>query len=152
MSGSVNKVILLGNVGRDPEVKSFPNGGMIASFSLATSERWTDKQSGEKKERTEWHTVVARSEGLVRVVENYVRKGSKVFVEGQLQTREWTDKDGQKRYSTEVVLTPFGGSLTLLSDPPGQERGGKRATREERSDHVTGARTFAADLDDDIPF
>lgn len=142
MSGSVNKVILLGNVGRDPEIKSFPNGGMIASFSIATSERWTDKQSGEKKERTEWHTVVARREGLVRVVENYVRKGSKVFVEGELQTREWTDKDGQKRYSTEVVLTPFGGSLTLLGDPPG---GGKHATREE-------PRSFADDLDDQIPW
>ena len=99
MAGSVNKVILVGNLGRDPEIKSFPSGDRIAEFSVATSERWNDKATGEKKEKTEWHRVVVRNDNLVKVVENYVKKGSKVYVEGQLQTREWTDQAGQKRYS-----------------------------------------------------
>ena len=119
MAGSVNKVILVGNLGRDPEIKSFPSGDRIAEFSVATSERWNDKASGEKKEKTEWHRVVVRNDNLVKVVENYVKKGSKVYVEGQLQTREWTDQAGQKRYSTEVVIGRFKGEITILDGRSG---------------------------------
>lgn len=145
MSGSVNKVTILGRVGRDPEVKSFANGGKIATFSVATSERWTDKQSGEKKERTEWHNVVVQGEGLVRVVDNYLRKGSKVYLEGKLQTRKWQDKDGQDRYQTEVVVNGMGGGITLL-DAPGGDREDKPRREPEPK------RSFADDLEDQIPF
>jgi single-strand DNA-binding protein len=170
MAGSVNKVILVGNVGKDPEVKTFPNGGKIVEFSIATSERWNDKQSGEKKEKTEWHRVVIRSEPLGRIAENYVRKGSKVYIEGQLQTREWQDQSGQKRYTTEIVLSPFKGELTLLDSRQGggdqmEDRsgggssyggtvsgggygGGGAAPRQVQGEK----RSFAADLEDDIPF
>ncbi len=113
MAGSLNKVMLIGNVGADPEIRSFQNGGKVANIRLATSENWKDK-SGERQERTEWHTVAIFSEGLVNVVERYVKKGSKLFIEGQLQTRKWSDKDGNDRYSTEVVLRGFGGTLTML--------------------------------------
>ena len=145
MSGSVNKVIILGRVGRDPEVKSFANGGKIATFSVATSERWTDKQSGEKKERTEWHNVVVQGDGLVRVADNYLRKGSKVYLEGKLQTRKWQEKDGQDRYQTEVVVSAIGGQLTLL-DAPGGDREEKPRREAEPN------RSFADDLEDQIPF
>jgi single-strand DNA-binding protein len=174
MAGSVNKVILVGNVGKDPEVKSFNNGGKIVEFSIATSERWTDKGSGEKREKTEWHRVSVRNEALARVAENYVRKGSKIYVEGQLQTREWTDQQGQKRYTTEVVLAPFRGELTLLDGREGGagasggrdmaesygggSGGGDRYPGNGGSGNMGGGRpqqdrqSFAADLNDDVPF
>lgn len=114
MAGSVNKVILVGNVGKDPEIRSTQDGREIANLSLATSESWKDKNSGERKEKTEWHRIVIFNEGLVKVVKNYVKKGAKLYIEGQLQTRKWTDKDGFEKYSTEVVLQNYGGTLTML--------------------------------------
>ena len=114
MAGSVNKVILIGNLGQDPEIRSFQNGGKIANLRIATSETWKDKQTGERKERTEWHTVAIYSEPLVRVAEQFLRKGSKVYVEGQLETRKWQDQSGNDRYSTEVALRPFRSELTML--------------------------------------
>lgn len=118
MAGSVNKVILVGNLGRDPEVRSFQNGGKVAEMRLATSEQWKDRNTGERKERTEWHTVKVFTEGLVGVAERYLRKGSKVYIEGSLQTRKWQDQTGADRYSTEIVLQGFGGVLTMLDGPP----------------------------------
>lgn len=118
MSGSLNKVLLIGNLGRAPEVRSTQDGREIANFSIATSETWKDKQTGERKEKTEWHRVVVFNDNLVTVVKNYVKKGSKVYVEGALQTRKWTDKDGQEKYSTEIVLDRFNGVLTLLDKKP----------------------------------
>ena len=115
MAGSLNKVMLIGNLGADPEVRSFPNGGKVANLRIATSEQWKDRNTGERQERTEWHTVSIFSEGLINVVERFLRKGSKVFVEGQLQTRKWQDQSGQDKYSTEVVLQGFGGTLTTIS-------------------------------------
>ena len=151
MAGSVNKVILIGNVGNDPETRSFNNGGKVANFSLATSESWRDKQSGEKKEKTEWHRVSVFSEGLVGVIERYVKKGSKLYIEGKLQTRKWTDKDGNEKYTTEVVLNGFGSSLTLLDSAGGQgssdNRGGGARSA---SSQARPADNF--DLDDEIPF
>jgi len=123
MAGSVNKVILIGNLGRDPEVRSFQNGGKVANLRIATSETWKDRQTGERKERTEWHTVVLYNEALVRLAEQYLRKGSKVYIEGKLETRKWQDQSGQDRYSTEVALRPFGGELTML-DGRGEGGGG----------------------------
>lgn len=120
MAGSVNKVIIVGNLGKDPEVRSFQSGGRVASFSVATSERWKDKTSGEAKERTEWHSVDIYNDNLVTVAEKYLRKGSKVYLEGQLETRKWQDKDGNDRYTTSVVLRPFRGELTLLD---GKQKG-----------------------------
>ncbi|KAF0675199.1 single-stranded DNA-binding protein [Profundibacterium mesophilum] len=114
MAGSVNKVILIGNLGRDPEVRSFQNGGKVCNLRIATSETWKDKATGERKERTEWHSVAIFSEPLARVAEQYLRKGSKVYIEGQLETRKWQDQSGQDRYSTEVVLRPFRSELTML--------------------------------------
>ncbi|MDE4131609.1 single-stranded DNA-binding protein [Phaeobacter sp. QD34_3] len=114
MAGSVNKVILIGNLGRDPEVRTFQNGGKVCNLRIATSETWKDRNTGERRERTEWHSVAVFNEGLVRVCEQYLRKGSKVYIEGQLQTRKWQDQNGQDRYSTEVVLQGFGSTLTML--------------------------------------
>jgi single-strand DNA-binding protein len=114
MSGSLNKAIVIGNLGKDPEIRSFQNGGRAASFSVATSESWKDKETGERKERTEWHRVSVVNDGLVTVVEKYLRKGSKVYVEGRMETRKWTDRDGIERYTTEVVLRPFSGELVML--------------------------------------
>ena len=121
MAGSVNKVILLGNLGRDPEVRSFQNGGKVVNLRIATSETWRDKATGERKERTEWHSVAIFNENIAKIAEQYLRKGSKVYVEGQLETRKWQDQSGADRYSTEVVLRPYSGSLTLLD---GREGGG----------------------------
>ena len=123
MAGSVNKVILIGNLGKDPEVKSFQNGGRIANFSIATSESWKDKASGERKERTEWHNIVIQSDGLVGVVERFLRKGSKIYIEGQLRTRKWQDKEGNDRYTTEISVG-MGGVLTMLDGAPGGGAGG----------------------------
>jgi single-strand DNA-binding protein len=124
MSGSVNKVILVGNLGADPEVRSFQNGGKVANIRIATSENWKDRNSGERKERTEWHNVAVFSEGLVGVVERFLRKGSKVYVEGQLRTRKWQDQSGQDRYTTEVVLQGFDAKLVMLDGPQGGAGGG----------------------------
>ena len=138
---SLNKVMLIGNLGADPEIRSFQNGGKVANLRIATSERWKDK-TGEMQERTEWHTVAIFSEGLVNVVERYLSKGSKVFVEGKLQTRKWQDQSGNDRYSTEVVIQGFGGTLTMLDGPSGQSQQGNRSPAPAPQD----------DLDDDIPF
>ena len=124
MAGSLNKVMLIGNLGADPEIRSFQNGGKVANLRIATSEQWKDKNTGERQERTEWHTVAIFSEGLVNVVERFLKKGSKVFVEGKLQTRKWQDQSGQDRYSTEVVLRGFDGTLTMLDGPGGTGGGG----------------------------
>ena len=124
MAGSVNKVILIGNLGKDPEIRTFGNGGKVANFSVATSESWRDKQSGERKEKTEWTNVAIFNDGLVGIVEKYVKKGSKVYVEGKLQTRKWQDRDGNDRYTTEVVLQGYGGQLTLLDSRNSQGGGG----------------------------
>ncbi|SIS75140.1 single-stranded DNA-binding protein [Phaeovulum vinaykumarii] len=124
MAGSVNKVILVGNLGRDPEVRSFSNGGKVCNLRIATSESWRDRNSGERKERTEWHSVAIFSEPLAKIAEQYLRKGSKVYIEGQLETRKWQDQSGQDRYSTEVVLRPYRGELTLLDGRDGGGSGG----------------------------
>lgn len=161
MAGSVNKVILIGNLGADPEIRRTQDGRPIANLRLATSESWRDRNTGERRERTEWHRVVVFSEGLCRVVEQYLKKGSKIYVEGQLQTREWEDQQGQKRYTTEVAVQGFGGVITMLDGRSGgggdYERGGGYGG--ERSgggygDRSGGAGGRPADepFDDDIPF
>ncbi|HUO98020.1 MAG TPA: single-stranded DNA-binding protein [Rhizomicrobium sp.] len=147
MAGSVNKVILVGNLGRDPEVRRMPSGEPIVNLSVATSESWRDKNSGERKERTEWHRVVIFNENLAKVAEQYLRKGSKVYLEGQLATRKWTDKDGQEKYSTEVVLNRFRGELVML-DARGEGGGGARATGAGEAP----ASFDRSELDDEIPF
>ncbi|WP_299294689.1 single-stranded DNA-binding protein [uncultured Tateyamaria sp.] len=124
MAGSVNKVILIGNLGRDPEVRTFQNGGKVCNLRIATSENWKDRNTGERKERTEWHSVAIFSEPLARVAEQYLRKGSKVYIEGQLETRKWQDQSGQDRYSTEVVLRPYRSELTMLDGRDGGGGGG----------------------------
>ncbi|MFL9840037.1 single-stranded DNA-binding protein [Sphingomonas sp. ST-64] len=129
MAGSVNKVILVGNLGRDPESRSFSNGGKVVELRVATSESWKDRNSGERKERTEWHTVKLFSEGLANVAERYLRKGSKVYLEGQLQTRKWQDQQGQDRYSTEIVLQGFDAKLVMLDGPGGGQGGGGGGSR-----------------------
>lgn len=123
MAGSVNKVIIIGNLGRDPEVRSFPNGGKVCNLRIATSETWKDKNSGERREKTEWHSVAIFSEPLIRVAEQYLRKGSKIYIEGQLETRKWQDQNGQDKYSTEVALRPYRSELTML-DGRGEGGGG----------------------------
>ncbi|MBL6853955.1 MAG: single-stranded DNA-binding protein [Alphaproteobacteria bacterium] len=148
MAGSVNKVILVGNLGKDPEVRRMTSGEPVVSFSLATSESWRDKSSGERKEKTEWHNVVIFNKNLAEVAEKYLHKGSKVYVEGSLQTRKWTDKDGRDRYTTEVVLQNFRGELTML-DARGEGGGGGR-DRVGASD--APARFQRDEMDDEIPF
>lgn len=140
MSGSVNKVILIGNLGRDSEARSFPNGGKVVNLRIATSETWKDKQTGEKKERTEWHSVAIFNEPLAKIAEQYLRKGSTVYIEGQLETRKWQDQSGADKYTTEVVIRPFNGALTLL--------GGKPEGREERAPEPVRR----DDPEDSIPF
>jgi single-strand DNA-binding protein len=154
MAGSVNKVILIGNLGRDPEVRSTQDGMKIVQLSLATSESWKDRASGERRERTEWHRVVIFNERLAEVAEQYLRKGSKVYVEGQLQTRKWQDKEGQDRYTTEVVLGRFRGELTML-DTRGSEGGGYGGGYGGGGGGEpvpAGAGGGPSDLDDEIPF
>ena len=146
MSGSVNKVILIGRVGRDPEVRTTQDGGKIINFSVATSETWKDKNTGERKERTEWNRVVVFNDRIGEIVEKYVKKGSLIHIEGALQTRKWTDKDGQERYSTEVVLQKFKGEITLLES----KKDG--ASDADRPAYRAAPSTPAPDLDDDIPF
>lgn len=174
MAGSLNKVMLIGNLGADPEIRSFQNGGKVANLRIATSENWKDKNTGERQERTEWHTVAIFSEGLVGVVERFLRKGSKVYIEGQLQTRKWQDQSGNDRYSTEVVLRGMNGTLTMLDGAPGgagggggggQRGGGSPAggssdfgsgggggSGSGGSGSGGGGSSFGDDLDDDIPF
>lgn len=177
MAGSVNKVILVGNLGSDPEIRRLNSGDAVVNLRIATTESWRDKGSGERKERTEWHNVVIFNEGLVKVAEQYLKKGSKVYVEGQLQTRSWDDKDGQKRYTTEVVLQRFRGELQMLDGRgeggasfeggggSGTERGGGRYGGSERGggdrsgygsggsgERGGGGRPASHDLDDEIPF
>lgn len=169
MAGSVNKVILVGNLGRDPEVRTFQNGGKVCNLRIATSENWKDKNTGERRERTEWHSIAIFSEGLVRVAEQYLRKGSKVYIEGQLQTRKWQDQSGNDRYSTEVVLQGFGSTLTMLdgrSEGGGQGGGGQGGGGGYMADQSGGAQGGgnqgggydsgpsgpASGMDDEIPF
>ena len=156
MAGSVNKVILVGNLGRDPEVRSTQDGLKIVNLSLATSESWRDKNSGERRERTEWHRVVIFNEKLGEVAEKFLKKGSKIYVEGALQTRKWTDQGGQERYSTEVVLQRFRGELTMLDGKGGGAPGGGGGggdMGEGFSEPASGGRSGGGgDLDDDIPF
>lgn len=149
MTGSVNKAILIGHLGADPEVRSFQNGGKIVSLRIATSETWRDKASGERKERTEWHQVSITNEALAKVAEQYLRKGSKVYIEGQLQTRKWQDQSGADRYSTEVILRAFGGELVLLDKPSGDDRPAERS-RASQAGHL--AQRPDMDDGDSIPF
>lgn len=151
MAGSVNKVILLGNLGRDPEVRHSQNGAKIVNLSVATSESWKDKQTGEKKERTEWHRVVIFNPNLAEVAERFLKKGSKVYLEGQLQTRKWTDSSGTDKYSTEIVLQNYRGDLTLL-DSRSSGDNYQPASTEDSSDRNNGWDTPPPDFDDDIPF
>ncbi len=159
MAGSVNKVILVGNLGADPEVKSFASGGRIANFRIATSESWTDRQTNERRERTEWHNIVIDNDNLIRVVEQYLRKGSKVYVEGQLRTRKWQDRDGNDRYTTEVYVGRFRGELTLLDRRDSGAAGSYDdygAPTPSRNPSSTGRSSAPSpsseDLDDDVPF
>ena len=181
MAGSVNKVILVGNLGRDPESRSFQNGGKVVNLRIATSESWKDRNTGERKEKTEWHSVAIFNEGLANVAERYLRKGSKVYIEGQLQTRKWQDQQGQDKYSTEIVLQGFNSVLTMLDGAPGQGGGGGSRGGDDwgggddafagqssgrggggnfnaggqRSGAARGNEFgggFADDLDDDVPF
>ncbi|MFN3526658.1 MAG: single-stranded DNA-binding protein [Paracoccus sp. (in: a-proteobacteria)] len=171
MAGSVNKVILIGNLGRDPEIRSFQNGGKVANLRIATSETWKDRTTGERREKTEWHTVAIFTEGLVNVVERYLKKGAKVYIEGQLETRKWQDQSGQDRYSTEIVLRGLGGTLTMLDGrgeggagggggQGGGGYGGGRDDYDQRGGGGSGASGGGAgnppagrsDYDDEIPF
>ena len=159
MAGSVNKVILVGNLGKDPEVRTFANGGRVCNFSIATSESWKDKASGERKERTEWHRISILNDALVGIAEKYLKKGAKVYVEGQLETRKWQDKDGQEKYTTEVVLRPFRGELTMLDSKGGggmSEAANDFDSGSPAASSASSGGSFAAsgkgDMDDEIPF
>jgi len=165
MAGSVNKVILIGNLGADPEVRTFQNGGKVCNLRIATSENWKDKNTGERREKTEWHTVAIFQEGLVRIAEQYLRKGSKVYIEGKLQTRKWQDQSGQDRYSTEVVLNGFDGTLTMLDGRNSEGGGGGGGGYSGGSGGGSyggdsgggsygggGAPSGGGDMDDEIPF
>jgi len=159
MAGSLNKVMLIGNLGADPEVRTFGNGGKVCNLRIATSESWRDKNTGERREKTEWHTVAIFSEGLVRVCEQYLKKGSKVYIEGALQTRKWQDQSGNDRYSTEVVLQGFGSTLVMLDGRSGGSGGGDDYSQGggyvDQSGPQGGGTAPASsnnDLDDEIPF
>lgn len=170
MAGSVNKVILVGNLGRDPESRSFQNGGKVVNLRIATSENWKDRATGERKEKTEWHSVAIFNENIGRIAEQYLRKGSKVYIEGQLQTRKWQDQQGQDRYTTEIVIQNFNGQLTLLdgrNDAGAGSGGGGGWNNDDRGapggfgggssgggfgGGNTGGGPFDSDLDDDVPF
>lgn len=169
MAGSVNKVIIIGNLGRDPEVRTFQNGGKVCNLRIATSENWKDRNTGERRERTEWHTVAIFNEALVRLAEQYLKKGSKVYIEGKLETRKWQDQSGQDRYSTEVVLRPYAGEMTFLdgrSDGGGGGGGSYGGGQDQGygggdygsdygggSDAGGGASSRPSrDMDDEIPF
>ena len=172
MAGSVNKVIIVGNLGRDPEVRSFQNGGKVVNLNIATSESWRDKASGERKERTEWHRVSILNEPLAKIAEQYLKKGSKVYIEGQLETRKWQDQSGAEKYTTEIVLRPYRGELTLLDGREGGSGGGGGGGYEDRGTYEdqgggqgsgsgggqggrsggAGGGASKSDMDDEIPF
>jgi single-strand DNA-binding protein len=169
VAGSLNKVMLIGNLGKDPEVRSFQNGGKVCNFSLATSESWKDKNTGERREKTDWHNVAIFNENLVRIAEQYLKKGSKVYIEGSLQTRKWQDQSGADKYTTEVVLQNFNGTLVLLDRAEGGAGGGSRGGGGGEWDQSGGGGNFGgggaargggasrpaafdSDLDDDVPF
>jgi single-strand DNA-binding protein len=152
MAGSVNKVIIIGNLGRDPEVRSFQSGGKVVNLRIATSESWTDKASGERKERTEWHAITIYNEGLAKIAEQYLRKGSTVYIEGQLETRKWQDQAGADKYTTEIVLRAFRGELTLLGGKPEGDREERNEPSREAKSADASQRSARADLDDEIPF
>ncbi len=153
MAGSVNKVILVGNLGADPEVRKFQNGGSVCNLRIATSENWKDKNTGERREKTEWHSVAIFSEGLTRIAEQYLRKGSKIYIEGQLETRKWQDKNGNDRYTTEVVLRNFNSSMVMLDGRSGGGGGGgndRAAGGMSEQGSSSGGQSY--EMDDDIPF
>ncbi|APO86803.1 MULTISPECIES: single-stranded DNA-binding protein [unclassified Marivivens] len=165
MAGSVNKVIIIGNLGRDPEVRTFSNGGKVVNLRIATSETWKDRNTGERRERTEWHSVAIFNEALGRIAEQYLRKGSTVYIEGQLETRKWQDQQGQDRYSTEVVLRPYGGNLTLLGGRgdggngggagggyDGPPADGGYGGYDDRSSGGSSSQGGGSNIDDEIPF
>ena len=153
MSGSVNKVTLVGNLGRDPEIRAMQNGDKIVQLSIATSDRWKDKNSGEQRERTEWHRVVIFNDALGKIAEQYLKKGSTVYLEGQLQTRKWTDQQsGQEKYTTEVVLQRYRGELTLLGSRPDNQIGNDYNKSEIDQSGESAVSNIASDLDDEIPF
>ena len=152
MAGSVNKVILVGNVGKDPEIRSTQDGKEIASFPLATSDSWRDKNSGERKEKTEWHRISIFNEGLVNVVKNYVKKGSKLYIEGTLQTRKWTDNNSVERYSTEVVLQGYSSSLTMIDNKGGSGSNDDFNFNENNNQSSSKSSFNDSDIDDEIPF
>ena len=157
MVGSVNKTILLGNLGRDPEIRSMQSGAKMASFSIATSKRWKDKNTQEQKEKTSWHNIVVFGDGLVDIVEKYVKKGSKIYVEGELQTRKWQDKDGNDRYSTEVILQGYNCNLTLLDSRNSSQSIGENNNNIEQKDTIENdsfnqQSSDSDDMDEDIPF
>lgn len=167
MAGSVNKVIIVGNVGNEPEIRTFQNGGRVANLSIATSESWKDKSTGEKKERTEWHRISVTNEGLIKVIENYVHKGSKLYIEGQLETRKWQDQSGVDKYSTEVVLRPYRGELTMLdargsgagqgggfqdNQSGGFDQGAPAQQSQAPAQQSQAAPAAAPEFEDEIPF
>lgn len=170
MSGSLNKVTLIGNLGKDPEVRSMQNGKSVANFSIATTESWKDRTTGERRDKTEWHNIVVFSEGLVRVAQNYLKKGSKIYIEGQLQTRKWQDQQGADRYSTEIILQNYNSTLIMLDGRNNNNAGGGASDYGQSNNAFGGAPSapafgqtasagtatvapsFAAELDDDIPF
>jgi single-strand DNA-binding protein len=166
MAGSLNKVMIIGNLGNDPDIRTMQNGGKVCNLSIATSDSWKDKNTGERREKTEWHRVVVFNEGIVRVCENYLKKGSKVFIEGSIETRKWTDNNGQDKYTTEIVLKPYNGNLTMLdgrNDNQGQGGGYNQSQNNNNSfgggqqnSNQGGAQSKPAevydDFEDDIPF
>jgi len=147
MAGSVNKAIIIGNLGRDPEIRSFSNGGKVANLRIATSETWKDKATGERKERTEWHSVSIMNEALVKVAEQYLKKGSTVYIEGQIETRKWQDQSGEDKYSTEIVLRPYSGVLTMLGGGAGRSE-----PQSDRQANGTARYDDGGARDEDIPF
>ncbi len=153
MAGSVNKVIIMGNLGKDPEIRNFPNGGRVCNFSVATSESWRDKNSGEKQERTQWHNISILSEPLVNIAERFLKKGSKVYLEGQLETRKWQDNSGSDRYSTEIVLRPYKGEITLIDNKADSNMSNEPISNNQMDEiQENSVSPNVDDFDDEIPF
>ena len=153
MAGSVNKVIIMGNLGKDPEIRNFPNGGRVCNFSVATSETWRDKNSGEKQERTQWHNISILSDPLVNIAERFLKKGSKVYLEGQLETRKWQDNSGSDRYSTEIVLRPYKGEITLIDNKADSNMTNEPISNNQMDEiQENSASPNVDDFDDEIPF
>jgi single-strand DNA-binding protein len=153
MAGSVNKVIIMGNLGKDPEIRNFPNGGRVCNFSVATSESWRDKNSGEKQERTQWHNISILSDPLVNIAERFLKKGSKVYLEGQLETRKWQDNSGSDRYSTEIVLRPYKGEITLIDNKADSNMSNEPIINNQMDEiQENNVSPNVDDFDDEIPF